>query len=188
MFKKSIIFVAGIALGLLLAVALYVTYVVLFPSESPSKARLDLALKMLDQEQKRLGIQCVDGDKFILSYIDAVAPVVEKLANGERLSASDPIIAQGSKASDVMFTCARFKNMTEADNSHILSGLALGKDAVIREVSLIQLALSRTLATWCSVDCIQDTQKEILANSLLVRQSLTLANENQSLPKASESK
>jgi hypothetical protein len=174
MIKKYIKFVVGIALGFLLAVILLVGYVAFFPSDNPSKARLRFALNVLDKEQKRLGIQCEDGDKFILNYIDAVAPVIEKLGNGQRLSESDPIILQGSKVNDVMTSCAIVKNMTEADNSHILSNLALGDDSVRQEVTAIRIAISRTVAKWCGVDCIQDARKEILENSSLVRQRFVL--------------
>lgn len=175
MIKKHIKTFVGIALGLLMAVMLYVAF---FPRENPSKARLDFALNELDKEQKRLGIQCVDGDKFILDYIDAVVPIVEKMANGQQLSASDPIIAQGDKAFDVMTTCGLLKNMTEADNLHILSNLALGDDSVRQEVSIIRLAVSRTVATWCGVDCIQTARKEIQENSSLVRQRLNQRTNN----------
>lgn len=169
MIKKYIKTFVGIALGLLLAVMLYVAF---FPRDNPSKARLDFALSELDKEQKRLGIQCVDGDKFILDYIDAVDPIVDTMANGRQLSASDPIIAQGDKVSDVMATCSLFKSMTEADGFHILSNLALGDDSVRQAVSIIRLDLSRTVATWCGVDCIQAARKEIQENSSLVRQRL----------------
>lgn len=169
MIKKHTRIFAWTALGLLLAVMLYAAF---FSRESPSKARLDFALSELGKEQKRLGIQCINGDKFILDYIDAAVSITEKIANGQQLSASDSIIAQGDKAFDVMTTCGLLKNMTEADNLHILSNLALGDDSVRQGVSIIRLAVSRTVAAWCGVDCIQTARKEIQENSSLVRQLL----------------
>lgn len=171
---KYIKFTAGILVGFLSAVVLFTAIFFFYPNDtSPSVARLDFALKQLDIDQKRLGIQCVDGDKYILNYIDAVTPVVERMADGQRLLVSDPIHALGDRASDVMTTCAFLKNITEAGHSQILSKLALGDDAVRQEVTVIRLALSRSTVSWCGVDCVQDARNEILRNASLVRPRLT---------------
>ncbi len=169
---KHMKFTLGIAVGLLLAVILAVAYLNFFFQVNPSKERLAFALNQLEQEQKRLGIQCLEGDKFLLNYIDAVEPVIKKLADGERLSESHPIIALGAKASDVMTTCALLKTMMETDNHDTLSNLALGDHSMQLEISKIRLAVSRTSAPWCDVGCIQIARKEILENSSLVRQRL----------------
>lgn len=173
---KYIRFTIGIAIGLLLAVVLFVAYTIFFSYENPSEKRLAFALNQLDQEQKRLGIRCLDGDKFLLSYIDAVGPVIEKLVNGERLSESHSIIALGSKAFDMMNTCARLKMMIETDNHDILGNLALGDHSAQVAIAKIRLAVSRTSAPWCDVGCIQAARKEILENSSLVRQRLVSTN------------
>lgn len=169
-------YIVGIALGFLLTVIFLFTYIIFFPNDSSSNARLNFALNELDKEQNRLGIQCLDGDQFVLDYIDAVAPVIEKISSGQRLQISDSIILQGEKVSDVMTTCSTLKNMMEVDDYHILSNIALGDDSVEQKVLIIRLSLSRITAKWCDAECIQNARDQILDNSLLLRQRLKVVD------------
>ena len=139
-----------------------------------SNQRVSSVLTVLEKEQSRLGVLCLDGDEAILKYIDAVAPIARNLKDGKRLSVSNPIFELGERTADVVNTCGLLRNMLEEVNNHTLSNLALGEDMARQEFVIVRLAMSRTAAMWCKADCILDAKKKIEESSLLLRQKLRL--------------
>jgi hypothetical protein len=165
--KKNIKFAV---LGFLLAVTAWIVYIFVFSSHNPSRLGLDFALKKLERDQERLGVQCLHGDSFLLDYVDAATAVAEKIVNGKQLKSDDPIHLMGEKVSEVISMCRSVKGMMEVGNYDLLSNIVLVDDLVMQEATIIRLSISRSTAKWCEVKCVHDARNKILENASLLRQ------------------
>lgn len=175
MINKKIVITAIVSIfGTALLVFVTLTHLAGSYVEDLSSQLSSSTLKDMDKEQSRLGVLCIDGDKAILKYIDAVAPISEKLKDGKRLLVTNSIFELGEKTSDVVNTCGLLKSRLEQNNNHTLSNLALGEDAVRQEFTIVRLSMARTTASWCAADCIRDAKKDIEENSLMLRKRLEL--------------
>jgi hypothetical protein len=134
----------------------------------PLKDLKDHIQKNMDEDQKQLGVQCVDGDKLLSDYIDKVKSSLNEIDKGMRLTGAESIILLGEQVSHVSVMCNGYKKSLEQFVPHTLSSVAIAEDATVQEIAVVRLSVSQTIPKWCHADCIQDARKKIVENIALL--------------------
>jgi len=152
--QKTLLFTAGVITGIatLLSGFVYMT------SSTGESAENQLSQSMAERniaEQTKLGMQCSDGREFVRNYLNSLTPAMVRLQRGERLLPSDPLLGQGERVREVLFTCSVVH--ANALAGRIPSPVPLGLVNGHAYVSAIVLTVAQSSVDWCESKCIKDS-------------------------------
>ena len=117
------------------------------------KRRTTITLELIEREQKNLGFSCSEATSFFHQYLLSVQSLAEKIKGEGKPTERDPVVVQGKRASDILWTCTRVHNAALSSDIPSPTPAVIASEEFKLDMEVIGLSLNSLASEPCEQKC-----------------------------------